>query len=69
MAVVLFSFGSGPLDLSTSREPPASSRDGLGGQFPVDQFNTVIEAMNVTVSHWNMNWKALLAYMDLRISV
>lgn len=41
----------------------------LGVEFPVDQFSTVIEAINVTVSDWNMNWKALLAYMYLRIFI
>lgn len=65
MAVVLFSLGSGPLNLSSS----GAQRAVLGEEFPADQFSTVIEAINVTVSDWNINRKALLACMYLRVFI
>lgn len=65
MAAVLFSLGSGPLNQSTS----GAQRAVLGEEFPADQFRTVIEAINVTVSDWNINWEALLACMYLGVFI
>lgn len=65
MAVVLFSLGPSPLNRSTS----GAQRAVLEEEFPADQFSTVIEAINVTVSDWNINWKALLAYMYPRVFI
>lgn len=56
MSIVCFSLGSSALNVSVSRrssEPAPEMSWGEG--FTVDQFNNVIEAINVNVSNENMN--------------
>lgn len=67
MAIVCFCLSSSALNVSVSRgsSEPAPEMS-LGQGFSVDQFNNVIESINVNVSGESMKWNALLGFMFLR---
>lgn len=65
MPMVCFSLGSSASNVSVSRGSSEPAPQMIWGEgFTVDQFNIVIEAINVTE---NVTWNALLGCIYLRI--